>query len=171
MVPALPGRVGCSIYETRPFDCSAFICGFLTLPELGEEWRPAVSRLVIFDSLAEGAINVAVDPERPDAWRRQPYYASLQAWSRRALAKQRRVIVHVRGRRIAVLPDHAVDLGVVADDELICVVHKAAELGRDLSYEPYVVKRDIWAKVGFDVAQGKMKPALSEGFRPGRRLD
>jgi hypothetical protein len=162
---------GCTIYEQRPYDCSAFSCGYLVLAELGEEWRPAVSHLVIMDTLSEEAINVAVDPERPDAWHRQPYYASLQAWARRAIVKQRRVVVHVRNRRIVILPDHAVDLGPVATDELICVIHEGTLPGREPTYEAYAVKREVWAKVSVETWFGKSKPALSEGFRQGRRIE
>jgi len=32
--------VGCGIYEDRPHDCRAFICYWLHVPNLGDEWRP-----------------------------------------------------------------------------------------------------------------------------------
>src|SRR3954464_14389856 len=133
--------VGCGIYETRPSDCSAFLCGFLLLPELSEEWRPAVSRLIISPLTLGNRINVDVDSARPDAWRRHPYYDSLKAWSKRTLAKAGQVVVRVNGRSIVVLPDHSVDLGVVAGDELIVVLPAAG--GMEPTHEAYAVKREL----------------------------
>ena len=34
-----PGK-GCNIYETRPAECRSFMCGWLTDPMLGPEWKP-----------------------------------------------------------------------------------------------------------------------------------
>lgn len=163
--------VGCGIYESRPSDCSAFLCGFLLLPELSEEWRPAVSRLIISPLTLGNRINVDVDPARPDAWRRQPYYASLKAWSKRTLAKAGQVVVRVNGRSIVVLPDHSVDLGVVADDELIVVL--AARGSTEPGHEAYAVKRDLWMTSGFEAVHGKMTPLPvgTDGFRSGRRIE
>jgi hypothetical protein len=169
--------VGCGIYESRPAECAAFLCGFLLLPELTEEWRPAVSRLIISPLTLGNRINVDVDPGRPDAWRRQPYYASLKAWSRRTLAKAGQVVVRVAGRSIVVLPDHSVDLGIVATDELIVVLPAAPgqdqSAGNEPGYEAYAVKRDLWNSAGFEAVHGKMMPLPvgTEGFRSGRRLD
>jgi hypothetical protein len=164
--------VGCGIYETRPGDCSSFICGYLLLPELSEEWKPRVSRLIISTLISGNRINVYVDPARPDAWRRQPYYASLQAWSRRALAKAGQVVVRIGARCIVVLPDHAIDLGIVADDELIVVLNAGGANGS--SHDVYAVKRSVWTETGFEAALGGTVPppvAGAEGYRPGRRLD
>jgi hypothetical protein len=163
---------GCGIYERRPAECAAFICGYLALPELSDEWKPSVSRLIISSFTTGNRINVYVDPARPDAWRRQPYYASLQAWARRTLAKRGQVVVRVGNRSIAVLPDHAVDLGVVGDDELIVVLGANGADGP--THEAYVVKRDAAKAVEAATPQpgGFALPIAGiEGFRPGRRID
>ena len=47
---------GCGIYDTRPGACADFMCGFLTTPSLGEEWRPATSRLIIDTQKEQGTI-------------------------------------------------------------------------------------------------------------------
>jgi hypothetical protein len=163
---------GCGIYEQRPAECAAFICGYLSLPELSEEWKPAVSRLIISTFTTGNRINVYVDPARPDAWRRQPYYASLQAWAARTLAKRGQVVVRVGNRSIAILPDHAVDLGEVADDELIVVLGAKGTTGP--THEAYVVKREVAKAADANAIQPGAFPLPIggiDGFRAGRRID
>jgi hypothetical protein len=50
----LPGEVcvnctgrGCRIYETRPRTCREFHCGWWVLPQLGDDWRPDKSGVLI----------------------------------------------------------------------------------------------------------------------------
>jgi hypothetical protein len=50
----LPGEVcancngrGCVIYETRPRTCREFYCGWWVLPQLGDDWRPDRSGVLI----------------------------------------------------------------------------------------------------------------------------
>lgn len=81
---------GCSRYEARPAECRDFLCGFLTMPALGENWRPSVSRLVIGFEGGTKAMLIQVDPDRPEAWKRAPYYQQLKEWSRRAVAGRTR---------------------------------------------------------------------------------
>ena len=158
---------GCGIYETRPLACATYVCGYLTLPELGPEWKPALSRLIVPSMVTDGSIIVRVDPARPDAWRRQPYYGELQKWARQALSAQQRVVVYAGGHSIVILPDHAVDLGDVTPDELIVIMSGTS----DHPYEAYAVKRDVWARVAPDLAARKAVVPNQEGFRAGRRLD
>jgi hypothetical protein len=162
---------GCGIYETRPTECRIFICGYLWFPEIAPEWKPSVSRLVINTEVVDGSTTIFVDPARPDAWRRQPYYAHLKAWARRELARQRRLVVRIGARSIVVMPDHAVDLGTMADDELILMVPKEVVPGATPQHDVYAVKREAWDKVSFAVAQGRLSALAAEGLRPGRRLD
>ena len=50
------------------------------------------------------------------------------------------VIVCVRSRRIVILPDRDVDLGIVEDDEMIVVGEQKSPTGLEL--EPVKIKRD-----------------------------
>src|SRR3954449_5594086 len=59
--------VGCGVYETRPNECRTFQCGYLLMPELTEQWKPATSRLIILGS-GGNRINIRMDEGRPDAW-------------------------------------------------------------------------------------------------------
>jgi hypothetical protein len=110
---------GCNMYEARPAECRGFVCGFLILPELDENWRPSASRLVIGFEGGSKTMLIQVDPDRPDAWKRAPYYQRLKEWSRRAVAGRAQVIVMIGLRAIVILPDRDVDLGLIGDDEMI----------------------------------------------------
>jgi hypothetical protein len=162
--------IGCAIYATRPLACSAYVCGYLTIPELTEEWKPAVSRLVLPSLLTDGTIVIYVDPARPDAWRRAPYYATLKEWSRQGMSARRRVVVRVGRSSIVILPDHAVDLGEMAVDEMIVVTSSPAQGAAAPSYEAYAVKREAWEKVAPDAGLRKMVMPDAAGFRAGRHV-
>jgi hypothetical protein len=161
--------IGCGIYETRPTECRNFICGFLTMPELGEEWRPANSRLIIDTQKEDGTLLVYVDPSRPDAWKKQPYYAQLQGWARWALAHKQRVIVRSGSRTIVVLPDQAVDFGPVMADEVL-VVFGVSRPGGGSDYRAFAAKAEMWAKIGLEVQEGRALPSEANGFRSGKRV-
>ncbi|WP_156947596.1 hypothetical protein [Bradyrhizobium sp. WSM3983] len=125
---------GCRVYETRPAECRDFLCGFLTLRELDESWRPSTSKLVIcFDQGDTKTMFVHVDPARADAWTRAPYYPKLKEWSRRAVAGRGQVIVKIGRRAIVILPDKDVDLGPVGDDEMIATQECRSAHGIELN--------------------------------------
>jgi hypothetical protein len=86
---------GCSIYADRPQMCHAFNCVWLLDPNIGEEWWPAKSRIVI--TLLSGTLLAAVDPGFPDAWRKPPYF---QQGMERANARggRDRLAAHRHGR-------------------------------------------------------------------------
>lgn len=102
--------VGCSTHATSPVECQRFQC-FWTLSEtLGEEWRPDRSKLVLWSD-APGRIIVEVDPAFPNAWRREPYYAALKAWSDRDRPLKLEVLVRTAGRLWVIFPEADLDLG------------------------------------------------------------
>lgn len=47
MCPHCVEGQGCSVYEVRPQVCRGFFCGWFFLPELGENWHPEQSGVVI----------------------------------------------------------------------------------------------------------------------------
>jgi hypothetical protein len=158
--------VGCGIYAARPRACSAYVCGYLTISELGPEWKPATSRLVLPATVLDGSIIIQVDPARPDAWKKQPYYAELQKWAERALAHNQRVVVYAARRSIVILPDHAADLGDVRPEELIVILSGT----NGFAYEAYAVQREVWARIAPEVAVLKTIVPDKIGFRTGRRV-
>ncbi len=132
-------RRSCGIYDTRPGECRDYYCGFMLLPHLGEEWRPARSRLVLGIEPGGNTIYVYVDPARPDAWRREPFYSKLKEWARNAVPSHGRVIVRLGNRRIVVLPDRDVDLGTLGRDEMI--VLKEEQLPRGVVLDAIKLKQ------------------------------
>ena len=109
---------GCTIYETRPGSCRTFQCFWLSLPKLDASWRPDRCGFVLRDA-GSGLLLVEVEPSKPDAWRRQPYYAQLKHWSQATPAGTGMVVVKVRGSATVVLPDADLAIGRVADDDNI----------------------------------------------------
>ena len=71
---------GCTIYDARPNACRAYSCRFLLDETLDESWRPSRSGMVI--NADRSRVVVHVDPDRPGAWLREPFYSRLRHWSR-----------------------------------------------------------------------------------------
>jgi len=111
--------VGCSIYDNRPIQCRQFLCGYLTLPYLSEEWKPSRSKIVITIEAIGESMTFHVDPGCPDAWRREPFYSYIKQRAKRAASQGGEVLVIVGERSIMILPDRDVELRNVGDDELI----------------------------------------------------
>ncbi len=129
---------GCGIYERRPTDCATFACGYLVMPHLGPEWKPAISHLIISSEYSVKRMNIHVDQGRPDAWRKEPYYSAIKRWSVDSLPRGEMVIVMLGRRCIVPLADRDVDLGVVGPDKLILIGERLTAKGR--VYEPFVAE-------------------------------
>lgn len=105
---------GCNIYEQRPDECRAFNCSYLLNPDLGEEWKPSKSKIVL--TLEKGnVIGVYVDPGRADAWRKEPYHSQIRRWAAEAAGKRGQVIVWEGRNVVALLPGGDKRLGPVPD--------------------------------------------------------
>ncbi|HLY57275.1 MAG TPA: hypothetical protein VKS60_17050 [Stellaceae bacterium] len=108
---------GCLIHPIRPQVCRGFFCGYLTVDNLGEEWKPERCRFVIMGELDGSRIGIHVDPDRPDAWRREPFYSRFKEWAARAVPIRGQVVVWVQRRITVIFPDRDVDLGILGEDE------------------------------------------------------
>jgi hypothetical protein len=131
---------GCTAYDARPTACRVFHCDYLLQPAFTAEWKPSISRLVVTSDGALNRITVHVDPAKPDAWRRSPYYGTLKQWSQHAAANRGQVVVMIGTRAIVIFPNRDVDLGVVTSDELIVTGERRSPSGSYL--EAYVVARE-----------------------------
>ena len=120
---------GCSIHGQHPAECAAFHCAYLTSPALSEAWRPAKSKLVVVSEFDGRRLAIHVDPDRPNAWREEPFHSQIRQWGRTAAAQMMQVVVWVRNRAIVILPDGEVDLGPMEDDDTI-VLGEVPENGR-----------------------------------------
>jgi hypothetical protein len=140
-----PGS-GCAIYSERPRECGDFFCDYLTNPGLGEEWKPIHSKIVVASELNGARIAVYVDPQRPNAWKQEPYYSRLKQWAKAAVPHRGQVLACVGGRTYVVFPDRDVDLGFVGEDELILTSERMTPLGVELDASK-IHKDDPLAKV------------------------
>ena len=131
-------RKSCDDYEARPDECRNFYCGYITVEMLDERWKPSKSKIIMVEELGGRRVTAYVDPNRPDAWRKEPFYSTLKGWSQAALAQNRQVMVCVNDRTYIIFPDRDVDLGVVdADHHVISVLS-----GDGRSNDPVVVHKD-----------------------------
>lgn len=131
---------GCKIYEERPSECRDFHCGFLTNASFGDHWKPANSKMVIALAGDANQLTVFVDPDRPEAWRKEPFYSDIKSWARVAAKNQGRVVVSLGYEVIVVAPEGETSLGPVGEDELIIGRRKRGSSGTGV--EHIVVNRD-----------------------------
>jgi hypothetical protein len=126
-----PGA-GCKIYTERPLECRTFECGYQTQAELGEEWKPDRSKIVLVVEPEANRITAHVDPQRPDAWMREPFHTQLRQWAAAATPHRGQVIATVGRRAFMIFPDRDTDLGLVDDDELIVTTERKTPFGVEL---------------------------------------
>jgi hypothetical protein len=139
---------GCGIYNTRPQECRLFNCRFLEDAALREEWRPSKSKIVVTVTSDRQRIGAHVDPDRPGAWRREPFYSTFKSWARDLASHPDRVgqmYVAIGKHMIVILPDRNVDVGIVEDDEI--VITKKAHGEKGLTYEAIKIKREEATKL------------------------
>ncbi len=103
---------GCKIYETRPPSCRLFYCQFLKEARFPDHWRPSRSRMVLIYNGDAMRLCVYVDTDRPDAWRKEPYYSELKTWARNGVASKTQIVVFVGDHLTVVLPDRDKVIGV-----------------------------------------------------------
>ncbi len=72
---------GCGIWGLHPKSCQEFKCLWLKHDDMSGLWRPDNAGFVM--RLEAGGRNLIldVDPDRPDAWKREPYYSQIKLWS------------------------------------------------------------------------------------------
>jgi len=128
-----PSKRACRIYDTRPQECRDFNCGWLTSPEIGDEWNPRRSRIVLAAELDGQRLVALVHPDRPNAWRREPYYSQLKQWSRAAVEHRGQILVKIAGRCFVILPDEDVSLGLVADNEVVVSTYTPTANGMEIT--------------------------------------
>jgi hypothetical protein len=126
-----PGKGGCKIYNNRPNECREFYCAWLTVAELGPEWFPFRSKIVVYFEGDGNRIALHVDPASPTVWLEEPYYSQIKEWAIMAAEQNKQVIIYVKNRVIAVLPNKEVDLGVMRRGDHIMVASTKTAQGKD----------------------------------------
>jgi hypothetical protein len=122
-----PGAGGCTVYETRPPVCRDYACMWLTMPQIGDEWRPLDSGMIMdlgmhFEqNLA--ILRVHVDESVAGRWREEPYYSQIKKMATIGLYRKEKhfqTVVSDAGRKWIILPDRDVDAakpGLLVRDE------------------------------------------------------
>lgn len=135
-------KSGCTIYESRPAPCRSFNCGYLRIADLGEHWKPSKARFLINYELTSGRIAIHADPDRPDAWKVDPYIKSIQQWSLNAAKAGSYVIVWAGHDATLVLPGRYKELGAVRDDQVIVAIDVPNAAGTGATRDFIVVEPD-----------------------------
>jgi hypothetical protein len=118
---ARPGK-GCAIYGSHPDDCRSYMCQWLLQPELDASWKPERCGFVISLRPEGNRVTVMVDPSKPDAWRRAPFYPQIKKWAAQMWAKQDGdLFVHIGRRAIAIFPEEDIDIGDVLPGDTLLV--------------------------------------------------
>lgn len=130
---------GCGIYEDRPAQCASFYCLYRISPELGEDWKPSLSKMVLNYESNIGRVNVAVDADYPDVWKQEPYHSQLRSMALHLLRAKRHLLVWTRGEVIAILPDRDVSFEHTPD-KIIVVRGRVTARGED--YEALALDPD-----------------------------
>jgi len=115
---------GCAIYAERPGPCQSFFCGYRRIADLDDRWKPSIAKFLINYEERANRIAIHADPDRPDAWRVEPFHTTIKGWARTAARQGGQVIVWRGDYATLVLPDRDKDLGRVRDDQFIVSVEK-----------------------------------------------
>jgi hypothetical protein len=126
---------GCGNHANRPHVCRQFYCSWLVDPHLGPEWKPEVSRFVMSANPAYQALTLMVDPGRPLAWKREPYYSVLKKFSEVFFRINNKLLVNLNGHITVVLPDRDVPIGVIVPGEEIVIWREGSAYGAQLRRE------------------------------------
>ncbi len=111
---------GCRIYEERAPICREFFCRYMRDASLDERWNPANAHFLLRAADA-GTLVIQVDPQRPDAWKREPYYSMLKQRTQIVYPQGGKIFVKIGHRTILMLPDRDADLGICGPDDRIAV--------------------------------------------------
>ena len=134
---AVSGK-GCNIYPERPGSCRAFYCLWMQDESFGPEWKPDKAKFVVYVQRNGANLQIAVDPNFPNAWMKAPYQAQIRQWAAAGAERGQFVFVRIGPRMIALLPGRDVDLGRVDASDEIVVSRRPAAAGFD--YEVEVIR-------------------------------
>jgi len=83
----------------------AFFCRRIVDADAGPERQPLTCKMVVYFEPAARRLSIRVVPERPDAWRKEPYCGQIKQWARAAVQARQLVVLYIRRRMIMILPD------------------------------------------------------------------
>jgi len=95
------------------------MCGWLTNPRFGPEWKPDRSKIVITVTPDGNGLNFQCDPGFPRAWRKEPYYSHILHMASVAAAHDGIISICVGRSMTIVTPEREFPLGDVSDKDQI----------------------------------------------------
>ncbi len=148
---------GCTIYETRPEGCAKYLCAYLISPALDERWKPASSRFIVH---TEGdRVIVTVDADRPQAWRKEPFFSAIKNWARGENGLSGGVIVWEGPACLFLSGAREIALGTPKADQIIATRQIRTSAG--VEHEVFVLDRDDPKLAALQIsATGAGKPSL-----------
>jgi hypothetical protein len=72
---------GCGVWGLHPKICQEFKCLWLKHDDMNGQWRPDHAGFVLRLEPNGTTLAIDVDHDRPDAWKREPYYSQIKLWS------------------------------------------------------------------------------------------
>ena len=135
---ARPGK-GCIIYGNHPSECQTFKCAWLNDENMGDEWKPTFSKLVV--RVDGTGIFVHCDPGARGAWKKEPYYSTLKRAAQGLWDSTAHVVVHEGPDTTVIFPDQDLYIGKVHEGDAVVV-----------GYRKLPTSRQPFARV--DTAQG-----------------
>jgi hypothetical protein len=109
--------IGCTQYENRPNACRDFYCLWVLQPSFDERWKPNRCGFIIAPT-DERALIIVEDPNRPNAYRKEPFYSYFKDMAQKIIADDK-FIVATNGRRgVLILPDRDVEFRDVKIEDL-----------------------------------------------------
>ena len=135
-----PGK-SCKIYARRPDECARFNCQYLIDTNLGEEWRPSHSGMLIAYDDEANRISICVDPQRSGIWRREPYYSRIKSMALAMLNRRGHLIVFEGRDGVAILPHKEVAIGPPRPDHVVVAGRRVNEQGEE-EFDLAVLHRD-----------------------------
>src|SRR5262249_24168007 len=102
------------------------------MANLSEDWKPSRARMVLTWESHANRMVIHVDGGRPDAWRKEPYYAQIKRWAEAALRNRGQRRLGQRKAASSVLPDRELFAGRVGPGQAIAVMEKRGPEGVEL---------------------------------------
>lgn len=113
---------------------------YLTSPQLGEQWRPLASHMVIAHQPRVSRIVIHVDNQHSGIWMQEPYYGDIRRMAAAIYPKNGQVIVLDNGAATAVLPDRHKLLGPFSEDKVFVTTQVTEAAG--VVYDVFLYAQD-----------------------------
>lgn len=124
---AKPGQ-GCTIHGQHPRECQTYKCAWLDRPDLADDWKPSISKMVL--RIEGPGVFVHVDPDARGAWKKQPYYRGLKKTSEGLWNGTAHVIVYEGHDITVIFPEEDLYVGRNGEGDRVIVGYQKVAASR-----------------------------------------